>query len=206
MSHPAFFEAVPGITLHDPLAALLGAADDGLLHYTNLDAVKLAGHSCPTVAAAYGLTRRALCRLYPDAHPKRGGIRVAFREARDAGVTGVIANVVSLLTGAMDDSGFKGLAGQFARRELLHFGAALPLDLRFTRCDTGSSVDAAAHPARVSGSPETGALLALCLEGSATEDERTRFAMLWQERVRRLLLEHGDDPAVFELRDTPGTS
>jgi len=206
MGHPGFFDDVPGITLRDPLAALLGAADDGLLHYTYLDAVKLAGHSCPTVASAYWLTRQALGLLYPDTLPERGMIRVELREARTAGVTGVIANVVSLLTGAMDESGFRGLAGQFTRRGLLHFGVGLPLELRFTRLDTGASVDAAAHPARVPGDPETSTLLAHCLDGSAGADERTRFAGIWQDRVRRLLREHADDPNVFELRAAPGDS
>ena len=206
MGHPGFFDDVPGITLRDPLAALLGAADDGLLHYTYLDAVKLAGHSCPTVASAYWLTRQALGWLYPETLPERGNIRVDFRETRTAGVTGVIANVVSLLTGAMDDSGFKGLGGQYARRGLLHFGADLPLDLRFTRLDTAASVDAAAHPARVPAHPETSTLLAGCLDGSAAADERARFAGIWQDRVHRLLLEYGDDPVVFELRPTPGDS
>ena len=52
---PAFFEQVPGITVHDPLADLLGAAQGGLVHYGYADAVRLAGHSCPTVASAYWL-------------------------------------------------------------------------------------------------------------------------------------------------------
>ena len=36
---PAFFEQVPGITLHDPLADLLGAAQGGLVHYGYSDVV-----------------------------------------------------------------------------------------------------------------------------------------------------------------------
>jgi hypothetical protein len=49
-SFPAFFDAVPAITLRDPLAEILGAAEGGLIEYRFADAVRLAGHSCPTVA------------------------------------------------------------------------------------------------------------------------------------------------------------
>jgi len=100
MSYPAFFDAVARITLYDPLAEFLGTAGNGRIEYGYLDAVKLAGHSCPTVAGAYLMTRQALGRLYPDGLPERGGIRVEFGAAQTDGVTGVIAAVAGLLTGA----------------------------------------------------------------------------------------------------------
>ena len=43
--------------MRDPLARFLGAAEDGVIEYTYADTVKLAGHSCPTVASAYLMTR-----------------------------------------------------------------------------------------------------------------------------------------------------
>lgn len=196
-AHPAFFDQVPRLKLRDPLAQFLGAAHQGKIEYGYLDAVKLAGHSCPTVAAAYWLTHRALGALYPDALPERGAIRVDFREDRLNGVTGVIANVVSLLTGATSDTGFKGLAGQFDRRHLLFFNAAVPLDIRFTRTDTGRQVDVAARPGQVPGDPAMPALMQRCLNGQGDAAETRRFGELWQDRVRRLLLEHGNDPEVF---------
>ena len=52
MKYPAFFDEVPSISLYDPLAEFLGAAEDGILQYGYVDAVRLAGHSCPTVASA----------------------------------------------------------------------------------------------------------------------------------------------------------
>jgi len=73
MSYPAFYDAVARITLHDPLAEFLGAADKGLIEYGYVDAVKLAGHSCPTVAGAYLMTLKALARLYPDGTPHAAG-------------------------------------------------------------------------------------------------------------------------------------
>mgnify|MGYP003492414693 FL=1 len=45
--------------MRDPLAELLGAAEGGRLEYTYADAVKLTGHSCPTVAGAWLATRQA---------------------------------------------------------------------------------------------------------------------------------------------------
>jgi hypothetical protein len=200
MRFPDFYDAVPRLRLYDPLAEFLGAADDGILEYGYLDAVKLAGHSCPTVASAYWLTRQALTLLYGDDLPERGGIRVEFAAEIDDGVTGVIANVVSLLSGAAGTGGFKGLAGRFERRGLLAFAVELPLEMRLTRLDGGGQVDAAADPRRVPADPELGRLMSRLLAGAADVGERQRFGVLWQERVRRLLFEHGDDAAVFRLR------
>src|SRR5574337_2088150 len=83
MPFPGFFAAAPRITLRDPLAAFLGAAADGVIEYQYADVVKLAGHSCPTVASAYLITRAALRALYPDSLPERGGIRLELREQRE---------------------------------------------------------------------------------------------------------------------------
>lgn len=197
MSHPEFFDAVPRINLYDPLAEFLGATEDGILHYGYFDAVRLAGHSCPTVASAYWSTYKALDFLYPDATPVRGDIRVEFRQEGASGVTGVIANVVSMLTGAMSENGFKGLAGRFDRRHLLFFAVDMPGEMRFTRRDTNQAVHVAAHLQHVPCSPRVSELMAKCLANAATADEAAEFRQLWQERVRRILLEHGDDPQVF---------
>ena len=110
MNTPAYYDTVPPITMTDPLAETLGSAEGGTLEYRYLDAVKLTGHSCPTVAGAWRMTRDALARLYPQGTPRRGEIRVDLREALDDGVAGVIASVVSLVTGAANAGGFKGFA------------------------------------------------------------------------------------------------
>lgn len=197
MSYPDFFDEVPKISLHDPLAEFLGAAQGGILQYGYPDVVRLAGHSCPTVASAYWLTYKALAVLYPDTMPVRGAIRVEFRQDSASGVTGVIANVVSMLTGATQETGFKGLAGQFDRRRLLFFGVDMPGELRFTRLDTGRAVYVATNLQHVPGSPRVSELMASCLDHTATPDEIAEFHKLWQERVRRILLECRDDPQVF---------
>ena len=199
MTYPDFFDEVPRVSLYDPLAEFLGAAQGGILQYGYIDAVRLAGHSCPTVASAYWSTCKALDFLYPDTMPVRGAIRVEFRQDSASGVTGVIANVVSMLTGATQETGFKGLAGQFDRRRLLFFAVDMPGELRFTRLDTGRAVYAAANLQHVPGSPRVSELMASCLDHTATPDEIAEFHRLWQERVRSILLEYGDDPRVFSV-------
>ncbi|MDD5297829.1 MAG: hypothetical protein PHU46_13035 [Rhodocyclaceae bacterium] len=200
MRYPDFFDAVPAIVLRDPLAEFLGAAEGGLLEYRYLDAVRLAGHSCPTVASAYTLTRRALLALYPGETPERGAVRVSFRDAAVSGVTGVMAAVATLLTGATLDTGFKGLAGRFDRRQLLAFGQGMAAEMRLSRLDTGAVVEASADLRRVPAAPEMGALMQKCLAGEASPMESAEFRRLWQERVRAVLLDHGEDDEVFRLR------
>ncbi|MDR1994549.1 hypothetical protein [Azonexus sp.] len=199
MNYPAFFDQLPVITLHDPLAEFLGASEEGVLEYRYLDAVKLAGHSCPTVAAAWNMSRLALAALYEAELPCRGDIRVELRGRHDEGVTGVVANVVSLLTGAAGEGGFKGLGGRFRRQGLLQFAAAVPRELRFTRLDSGRWVDIACNIGVILADPAMPQLLQRCLSGEADAAARRRFGELWQARVRCLLLEHGDDPEVFAL-------
>ena len=172
--------------MRDPLAEFLGATEGGMLDYTYLDAVKLAGHSCPTVAGAYLATHDALRRLYGDEAPERGAIRVELRGEASEGTVGVVASVVKLITGAAGEEGFKGIAGRFVRRDLLAFGAPIDRALRFTRLDTGQSVDAdlpAAPPMPVA---EREALRA-ALEPASSHAEREAFARAWQQRVGALL-------------------
>ena len=57
---PVYFEQAPTIMVRDPLAEFLGAAEHGLMTYRYVDAVRLAGHSCPTVAGAYLMVCRGL--------------------------------------------------------------------------------------------------------------------------------------------------
>lgn len=200
MSFPAFFDQVPSITLRDPLADLLGSATGGLISYGYADAVRLAGHSCPTVAGAYWIGVRAIKFLYGDDMPLRGAIQVRLRDPLEAGTSGVVANVLGLLTGAASGGGFAGIGGQFVRRDLLQFNANIESELLFTRTDTGQSVLAQAHPHLVPGDPQTRNLMQLCLTAKATEDQRLEFGRLWQQRVQRILLEHAWDDAVFELK------
>lgn len=200
MRTPAFFAEAPHITMFDPLAKFLGAAEGGIIEYRYVDAVKTAGHSCPTVASAWLMTMRALEALYPRDIAERGAIRVDFRHDSRSGVTGVIANIVTLVTGATHDSGFKGLAGRFNRRELLFFIAVVPEEIRFTRKDSGAAVDVAAHLEHVPGAPHMGELMAACITGRASDAVQREFGRLWQERVRAILVDHARDDAVISVR------
>lgn len=200
MRFPAFFQDVPLLTLRDPLAALLGAAEDGLMDFRYADAVKLAGHSCPTVAGAWLMARRGLAALYGDELPERGGMGVDFKAARDAGTTGVVGNIVGLITGAAGEEGFKGLGGRQGRRDLLRFGVGIAAGLRLTRLDTGAAALLDYHPEAVPPAPEMAPLMARVVGGVADAWEQMEFARLWQDRVRRILLEHGDDPTLVTVR------
>ena len=200
MRYPEFFDEAPRITLYDPLAKFLGAAEGGILEYRYIDAVKAAGHSCPTVASAWLMTLRALEALYPKDIPERGAIRADFRHESTSGVTGVIANIVTLVTGATHDTGFKGLAGRFDRRQLLFFNAEVRDEIRFTRRDSGAAVEVTAHLERVPGDPRMGELMAACITGRATDEVQREFGRLWQARVRAILVAHAADPAVIALR------
>jgi formylmethanofuran dehydrogenase subunit E len=193
MSYPEFFAAVPRITLHDPLAERLGAAENGLIEYGYTDAVKLAGHSCPTVAGAYLMTLKALAKLYPEGQPERGGIRVELRAAQADGTAGVTGAVAGLLTGAAGEGGFQGLGGRFSRRNLLEFAAGIDAEICFTRMDSGARVTAAYHPEVVPTSPELQELMPKLLSGAASAADKTAFGRLWQMRVKRILIDHFDD-------------
>jgi hypothetical protein len=197
MSYPDFFEHAPSIVMHDALAELLGACDDGLMTYRYVDAVRLAGHSCPTVAGAFLMTRRALALLYPQTVPERGAIRVWFSSALDEGVTGVMASVVGLITGAAGAGGFKGIGDRFRRQDLMRFGIDADAEACFERIDTGTSVRLTTRLHRVPAEPHMGVLLKAILAGSASADEAREFAALWQERVRRILIDHADDPELI---------
>lgn len=195
MSHPSFFDNAIKITLYDPLAEMLGASEKGLIEYSYTDVVKLAGHSCPTVAGAYLMSIKALGHLYSDSIPQRGDIKVDFQDDQLNGVTGVIANVVGFITGATVDNGFKGLAGQYDRRNLLSFNAPIDGDIQFQRRDTGAKVTVSFNASVIPAPSTLMPTLQRILVGSATQKERDDFGKAWQERVKQIL-ENADHPEL----------
>lgn len=200
MNYPAFFDDAPGIRVRDPLADFLGAATDGQMEYRYLDAVRLAGHSCPTVAGAWLTARAALKALYGDEPAERGGVAVWMPAPADEGVTGVIAQVLTLVTGAAADNGFHGIGGEFMRQGLLSYTRTPGTDaIRFTRTDTGATVDVALDLSSVPPAPQARALMGAAMHPDADAATRAAFGSAWQDRVRRLLLEHADDPAVIRV-------
>lgn len=200
MCLPDFYDSVPRIFLRDPLAELLGAAEGGLIEYGYADAVRLAGHSCPTVAGTYALAARMLRRLYGDALPVRGELRVEFRDAEEDGVTGVMGALFGLLTGAAGPGGFKGLAGKYGRRGLLAYGVpGINEMVRLTRLDTGQGVEASVDLSAVPGDPRIGILLPAALVDDAQPVARKAFAEAWQGRVQGLLEEYFDAPELVRF-------
>ncbi|CAB1276478.1 hypothetical protein [Candidatus Nitrosacidococcus tergens] len=198
-NYPDFFDLAPTIRMYDSLAKFLGSSEDGYIEYHYKDAVALAGHSCPTVASAYLMTRVGLNVLYPDRIPERGGVSVAWSEDKDQGVTGVMANVVLLITGSADEGGFKGLNGDFTRNNKLTFGAPIRGNVKFTRLDNNNSVEVAVNVGLIPIPLEMRALMPKCMAGIATEDEQRTFGNAWQSRVKSLLLDHADDPNIITV-------
>lgn len=184
----------------DPLAELLGAAGGGCLDYTYTDVVLLAGHSCPTVAGAFLMGRAALRALYPDGRAERGQILVHMPAPATHGTTGVMAQVLTLLTGAAADNGFQGIGGRYARNGLLTFaGLHESSVVTFRRRDTGAAVTTELDMSPVPGSPQQRELLVGILQGVASDAQKRAFADGWQERVRAMLVDLADDPRLIKL-------
>jgi hypothetical protein len=200
MNFPDFYDQAPVVRTIDPFAAMLGAAADGVLDYHYVDAVRLAGHSCPTVAGAFLMGRAALAALYQDEPAERGAISVHMPAPESEGTTGVVAQVLTLLTGAAGDNGFYGIQGRFKRRGLLSFAAQREGEaITFKRRDTGKSVSVSLDVSLVPGDPAQAGRMAAILQDRADDQIRADFANAWQDRVRRLLLEFADDPRVVQV-------
>ncbi len=187
MTYPEYYDRVVSMNLYDPLSDFLSAIDDGIVEIEYLDCVKLAGHSCPTVAGAYLMTLMGLQKLYPDTHPVRGTIKVEMRDQETDGVTGVTCNVISYIVGASGKGGFKGIGGNFSRDNLVSYNQPIDGEVRLTRLDTEESVTLSYDPSIVPADPRMQPLMAKALQGTATPEEIKEFGRLWQERVADIL-------------------
>jgi hypothetical protein len=194
MGYPSFYADIVPIDLYDPLADFLGAADDGKMTIGYLDCVKLAGHSCPTVAGAYLMAREGLASLYPDTLPRRSEIRIELSGAEEEGVVGVVGNVIGYIAGAGGMGGFKGIAGKFARNDRVHYGVEFDGDVRLTRLDTGESVRLRYDPSVVPGDPAMQPLMQQSLRGTASPEETEAFQAMWQNRTRAILIAQNTTP------------
>jgi len=199
MIYPEFYTKVPNITLYDPLSEFLGAFEEGIVEISYLECVKLAGHSCPTVAGAYLMAQLGLQALYTDSLPKRGDIKVEMRDAETSGVTGVVANVIGFITGANGAGGFKGIQGHFSRNNLLDFNTQTQAEVTLTRVDTQESVRLSYDPSSIPADPMMQPLMAKTLQNIASKDETQKFAMLWQQRVESILLSNDKHPQIITI-------
>ncbi len=195
MEYPKFYDAVEPFVLQDDLAAFLGATENGIIEINYLDCVKLAGHSCPTVAGSYILAKRAIAKLYGSDTPKRSQVKIEFKENREHQVTGVIAAVLSLILGSNDSGGFSGIAGKFNRRDLLTFGnRSVHGMVKFTRVDNGESITLNLDTSMVPADSNMQPLMQKTLMGQASQEEAKEFGTLWQARVEYMLL----NPELWE--------
>ncbi len=202
-----FFEEVEPIRLKEPLAHILGAQDENELFVINYtDAVLVAGHSCPAVSGAYRLTQKALKALYGKEAPVRGEIRVVIKGGPGDLAYGPQAHVISLITGAAGVTGFKGLGGRFGRNNKLFFDTEDPQfnTFIFQREDTGKAVEVSYNPQALSGDPRMNDVMPKVVRGVATDEEKELFYGLWQGNVRKILLEDGNYPGLFELKVLEG--
>ena len=183
MNYPDFFDTIETIKLQDKLSAFLGSVEGGHVEFSYLDIVKAAGHSCPTVAGAYLMTREGLKALYRDETPIRGELFASFKETATEGVAGVIGNVVTQITGATTTSGFKGIGGQFARHSLMEFETDTTANLKFKRLDTGATVEVTYDPSSVKGDPAQPEIMQRLRQGMATPEDKAIFGPMWQKRV-----------------------
>ncbi len=184
---------VAPIEIRDPVAEALGVLEPGEpFVVTYRDAVKQAGHSCPTASGAYRIVQLGLDALYTDEHPVRSEIEVQAAGPRDDAAYGVMSRIISFVTGATEDDGFGGLAGGYGgRRDLLAFDAFDPETpdptFRFRRTDTDETVAVTYHVGDVpDGGPAIGNLQGI-LDGSASDQQREAFADAWHRRVQVVL-------------------
>jgi len=194
MEYPKYFDQVEHIVLQDDLSKFLGASVEGIIDISYLDIVKMAGHSCATVAGSYLMALKGLQGLYGTELPRRGAIKVELRESLSDGNTGVIAQVLSNITGATVDTGFVGIHASFNRRGLLFFGTDIESNVRFTRLDTHRSVEVSYMPGRVVNSGE---IMQSAVGPDATEESKKSFPHRWQEMVKTIF-ENSND--VIELK------
>jgi len=188
LKYPAFYDKVEPFILKDDLAQFLGATEDGIIQIDYIDCVKLAGHSCPTVAGSFILAQVALQELFGNEMPKRSQVKIEFKEPKDSGVTGVIGSVLSFILGSNDEGGFAGIGGKFNRKNLLSYGNSDVAGMvRFTRVDNNESVTLTLDTSAVPGNPNMQPLMQKTLMGQASKEEAQEFGKLWQARVEYML-------------------
>ena len=155
----------------------------------------MAGHSCPTVSAAYIGCLNTLKKLYPDSIPVRGEISVTVYGDAEEGVYGVIAQVFSFITGACTNTGFKGLGSKFNRKDLLKFSPDTPdpgaMCFEFQRLDNNEKVllkiNHGGLPSIGIKEQLMGELLKKTIMETAEKEEIREFQDLWMEKVEKII-------------------
>ena len=184
MKHPDFFDEIEHIRVQDNLAQFLGAIDDGIIEFSYMDIVKVAGHSCLIVAGAYLAALKGLSALYGEEIPKRGEIKIEIRKKPTDDNAGVVGSVLSNITGAATNYGFGGLTeGKFRRRDLLVYNAFINEDIRFTRLDSGKQIGINYRPDKVVDPSQA---LKKMMGPDATAEDKKEFPEHFQNMVKTI--------------------
>lgn len=196
-----FINKIPALRMQEPFAKFLGASPDGIFTYSYADAVKLAGHSCGTVAGAYLMVVKGLSALYGEELPVRGDIEVFMRDGCEQGATGVVAAIVGFLTGATTETGFPGLGPDllFKRKNLLVFDAAIDSQMALRRRDTGAAVTIDIETQMIPIQPQMDEVKLKVFDGTASSAEIALFQEIWQGYVYAILVEYANDPNLVRV-------
>ena len=187
MKTSSFYSSLPTIKLNEPLYDLFGVAPTSEIEFSFADAVKIAGHACPTVAGSYLMTYHGIKALYPNEIPIRGNFKLHFSTDEAEGVTGVIANIMGTILGAAGVGGFKGLGGKYYRNNKILFNQILKSKVEIVRIDNNQSVRIDYFPEIIPSSDATSPLLSKILSNSATDLEKLTFQNLWNQRLEKIL-------------------
>lgn len=186
MKYPSFFDKIQPIILQDGLSATLGSTENGIIEISYIDIVKMAGHSCAVTSGSYLMTQIGLKKLYGSEVPQRGNIKVEIREQLGEGNIGVFGQVYSNITGATTNTGFVGLGGRFNRRNTMSYGVGMKGNVRFTRMDTGKSVELLYNPHNV---VNPGEIMQSAFGPLATPEDKKAFPIRWQKMVNTIFEE-----------------
>lgn len=144
--------SLPRIGVVEPFAKFLGGSEpEWKFEISLLDVVRFAGHACPSMVGAFFIAKRAVEELYPESQVcVRGDLEVVMPGGPGEGAIGPIANVFGFITGAWGETGFGGMKGEFARRNLLRFDSnAKDRAYKFTRRSTDESVSIFYEPSKI---------------------------------------------------------
>ena len=98
MNYPDFFDKVEHIILKDKLSEFLGSSEEGIIDISYLDIVKMAGHSCATVAGIYLMAQKKpknlIAEVMKDSDMKKIG-KEASKYAQQLMKTPVLYDVLA---------------------------------------------------------------------------------------------------------------
>jgi len=184
MEYLSFFDEIESIVVYDDLTKFLGVNKNGIIEFSYADIVKVAGHSCATVAGAYLIAKSGLDALYEDKLPQRGEIKVELKNDTATDNAGVVGSILSTITGATEKYGFGGIpTGKYNRRDLLFFNANIDYDVCFTRLDTNKKVYVNYRPRKVVNPME---ILKSAIKPDAKKEDIESFPKRFQDMVKKV--------------------